>query len=160
VPGRVRAPRCTPRCGSTPPREANVATLRERGALVLEPAEGRLTGADSGKGRLPEPDEIFDVCLDVLAAGVGRPDLAGRQVVVSAGGTREYLDPVRFLGNRSSGLQGYALARGRRAAGAEVTLVAANTRCPTRPASRWSGSRPPSSCEPRCSAAARPPTPW
>ncbi len=110
--------------------QANVATLRERGCLVIEPAEGRLTGADSGKGRLPEPDEIYDVCVDVLARGVGTLDLAGRQVVVSAGGTREYLDPVRFLGNRSSGLQGYALARAAAARGAEVTLVAANTALP------------------------------
>jgi phosphopantothenoylcysteine decarboxylase/phosphopantothenate--cysteine ligase len=109
---------------------ANVATLRERGVLVLEPAEGRLTGADSGKGRLPEPAEIFDVCLDVLARGIAAQDLAGRQVVVSAGGTREYLDPVRFLGNRSSGRQGYALARAAASRGAEVTLVAANTSLP------------------------------
>ncbi|HEX5087046.1 MAG TPA: bifunctional phosphopantothenoylcysteine decarboxylase/phosphopantothenate--cysteine ligase CoaBC [Nocardioides sp.] len=114
---------------------ANVATLRERGCLVIEPAEGRLTGADSGKGRLPDPDEIYDVCVDVLARGFGpgspsRQDLAGRQVVVSAGGTREYLDPVRFLGNRSSGRQGYALARAAASRGAEVTLVAANTSLP------------------------------
>lgn len=109
---------------------ANVATLRERGVLVLEPAEGRLTGADSGKGRLPEPGEIFDVCVDVLARGAGAQDLAGRQVAVSAGGTREYLDPVRFLGNRSSGRQGYALALAAAARGAEVTLVAANTDLP------------------------------
>jgi len=109
---------------------ANVETLRERGVLVLEPAEGRLTGADSGKGRLPEAAEIFDVCLDVLARGFAAQDLAGRQVVVSAGGTREYLDPVRFLGNRSSGRQGYALARAAAARGAEVTLVAANTALP------------------------------
>jgi phosphopantothenoylcysteine decarboxylase/phosphopantothenate--cysteine ligase len=109
---------------------ANVATLRERGALVIEPAEGRLTGADSGKGRLPEPAEIFAIATDVLArastGGTTAQDLAGRRIVVSAGGTREYLDPVRFLGNRSSGLQGYALARTAAARGAEVTLVAAN----------------------------------
>lgn len=109
---------------------ANVATLRERGVLVVEPAEGRLTGADSGKGRLPEPGEIFDVCVDVLARGADAKDLAGRQVVVSAGGTREYLDPVRFLGNRSSGRQGFALARAAASRGAEVTLVAANTSLP------------------------------
>jgi phosphopantothenoylcysteine decarboxylase/phosphopantothenate--cysteine ligase len=105
---------------------ANVATLRARGALVIEPAEGRLTGADTGKGRLPDPLEIFEVCRDVLARGSVAPDLTGRSVVVSAGGTREYLDPVRFLGNRSSGLQGWALARAALARGAEVTLVAAN----------------------------------
>jgi phosphopantothenoylcysteine decarboxylase/phosphopantothenate--cysteine ligase len=112
--------------------QANVATLRQRGALVLEPAVGRLTGADSGKGRLPEPDEIFAVCQDVLArgAGVDALDLAGRTVVVSAGGTREPIDPVRFLGNRSSGLQGVALARAAAARGADVTLVAANVSLP------------------------------
>jgi len=113
-----------------PATQANVATLRARGAVVLEPAEGRLTGADTGKGRLPEAAEIFDVCRDVLARGVATPDLAGRHVVVSAGGTREYLDPVRFLGNRSSGLQGYALARAAAARGAEVTLVSANVALP------------------------------
>jgi len=117
-----------------PATRANVRTLRERGALVVEPAEGRLTGKDTGKGRLPEPSDLFEVCLDVLARGVAtdadRNDLAGRHVVVSAGGTREYLDPVRFLGNRSSGLQGYALARTAVARGAEVTLVAANTALP------------------------------
>ena len=113
-----------------PATQANVATLRQRGAVVLEPAEGRLTGQDTGKGRLPEPAEIFEVCQDVLARGIATPDLAGRQVVVSAGGTREYLDPVRFLGNRSSGLQGYALARTAAARGAQVTLVAANVSLP------------------------------
>jgi phosphopantothenoylcysteine decarboxylase/phosphopantothenate--cysteine ligase len=113
-----------------PATVANVATLRERGAVVIDPAEGRLTGKDTGKGRLPEPAEIFDLCLDVLSRGATQPDLAGRHVVVSAGGTREYLDPVRFLGNRSSGLQGYALARTAAARGAEVTLIAANVQLP------------------------------
>ena len=115
-----------------PATAANVATLRERGALVIEPAEGRLTGADTGKGRLPEPVEIFAIATDLLARGssTGGQDLSGRHVVVSAGGTREYLDPVRFLGNRSSGLQGYALARTAAARGAEVTLVAANVTLP------------------------------
>jgi phosphopantothenoylcysteine decarboxylase/phosphopantothenate--cysteine ligase len=118
-----------------PATQANVATLRARGAIVIEPAEGRLTGADTGKGRLPDPGEIFALAADVLARGAaqgGAPgqDLAGRRVVVSAGGTREYLDPVRFIGNRSSGLQGYALARTAAARGAEVTLVAANVTLP------------------------------
>ena len=114
-----------------PATVANVATLRERGVVVIEPAEGRLTGADSGKGRLPEPTEIFDVCLEVLG-GAGRrgTDLAGRHVVVSTGGTREPLDPVRFLGNRSSGRQGHALATAAAARGAEVTLVSANVSLP------------------------------
>jgi phosphopantothenoylcysteine decarboxylase/phosphopantothenate--cysteine ligase len=110
-----------------PATQDNVATLRRRGAVVIEPAEGRLTGADTGKGRLPEPAEIFDLVRAVLDRGPVAPqDLAGRKVVVSAGGTREYLDPVRFLGNRSSGLQGYALARTAAARGAHVTLVSAN----------------------------------
>ncbi|CAL9385332.1 Coenzyme A biosynthesis bifunctional protein CoaBC [Streptomyces sp. enrichment culture] len=110
-----------------PATQENVATLRRRGAVVIEPAVGRLTGVDTGKGRLPDPAEIFEVCRRVLARGVTGPDLAGRHVVISAGGTREPLDPVRFLGNRSSGKQGYALARTAAARGARVTLVAANT---------------------------------
>lgn len=107
----------------------NVATLRRRGALVIEPAEGRLTGKDTGKGRFPDPAEIFEYAVAALARG-GLTDLAGRNVLVSAGGTREYLDPVRFLGNRSSGLQGYAIARAAAARGAEVTVVAANVSLP------------------------------
>ena len=113
-----------------PATQANVGTLRGRGAIVLEPAEGRLTGADSGKGRLPEPAEIFALVTQVLARGNATADLAGRRVVVSAGGTREYLDPVRFLGNRSSGLQGYALARAAAARGADVVVVSANVSLP------------------------------
>src|SRR4051812_34976543 len=85
----------------------NVATLRRRGAIVIEPAEGRLTGKDTGKGRLPEPEEIFALCSEVLTrwlstGSTDARDLVGRRVLVTAGGTREYLDPVRFLGNRSS----------------------------------------------------------
>ncbi|MFE9221366.1 bifunctional phosphopantothenoylcysteine decarboxylase/phosphopantothenate--cysteine ligase CoaBC [Streptomyces lavendulae] len=110
-----------------PATQENVATLRRRGAVVIEPAVGRLTGKDTGKGRLPDPEEIYEVCRRVLARGTAEPDLAGRHVVISAGGTREPLDPVRFLGNRSSGKQGYALARTAAARGARVTLVAANT---------------------------------
>ncbi|MEV0271398.1 bifunctional phosphopantothenoylcysteine decarboxylase/phosphopantothenate--cysteine ligase CoaBC [Hamadaea sp. NPDC050747] len=108
----------------------NVATLRRRGAVVIEPAVGRLTGADSGKGRLPDPAEIFAVARRVLA-GRTTADLAGRHVVVTAGGTREPLDPVRFLGNRSSGKQGYAFATAAVARGAKVTLIAANVALPT-----------------------------
>jgi phosphopantothenoylcysteine decarboxylase/phosphopantothenate--cysteine ligase len=111
-----------------PATQANVTILRQRGCLVLDPASGRLTGADTGPGRLPEPDELYQVAGRVLARGVAglAPDLAGRRVVVSSGGTREELDPVRFLGNWSSGRQGYALARTAVARGAEVTVVAAN----------------------------------
>ncbi|WP_189785172.1 bifunctional phosphopantothenoylcysteine decarboxylase/phosphopantothenate--cysteine ligase CoaBC [Streptomyces capitiformicae] len=113
-----------------PATQENVATLRRRGALVIDPAVGRLTGVDTGKGRLPDPVEIFEICRRVLARGVTQPDLVGRHVVVSAGGTREPLDPVRFLGNRSSGKQGYALARTAAARGARVTLIEANTGLP------------------------------
>jgi phosphopantothenoylcysteine decarboxylase/phosphopantothenate--cysteine ligase len=115
-----------------PATRANVALLRERGALVVEPAVGRLTGADSGPGRLPEPAEIAALARVVLARGVDgvAPDLAGRHVLVSAGGTREHLDPVRFLGNASSGRQGYAVARAAVARGARVTVVAANVALP------------------------------
>ena len=111
-----------------PATQANVSTLRDRGAMVLEPAAGRLTGADSGPGRLPEPAVLFAVALRVLDRGAGglQPDLVGRSVVISAGGTREELDPVRFLGNWSSGRQGYALASTAVARGADVTLVSAN----------------------------------
>jgi phosphopantothenoylcysteine decarboxylase/phosphopantothenate--cysteine ligase len=106
---------------------------------VLDPASGRLTGTDTGPGRLPEPEEIFAAARELLDSGAGLDpswaapadtDLAGRRVVVSAGGTREHLDPVRFLGNRSSGRQGYALAATAAARGATVTLVAANTALP------------------------------
>ncbi|MET0767493.1 MAG: bifunctional phosphopantothenoylcysteine decarboxylase/phosphopantothenate--cysteine ligase CoaBC [Aeromicrobium sp.] len=108
--------------------QANVATLRARGHVVLEPAVGRLTGVDTGKGRLPAPTEIFRAALTVLEGRV--QDLRGRHVVVSAGGTREFLDPVRYLGNRSSGRQGFALAEAAVARGATVTVVAANVSLP------------------------------
>ena len=115
-----------------PATRANVATLRTRGCIVLDPAYGRLTGEDTGPGRLPEPAELFAVAQRVLARGPRAlaADLAGREVVVSAGGTREELDPVRYLGNWSSGRQGYALARTAAGRGASVTLVAANTDLP------------------------------
>ena len=109
--------------------QANVRTLRERGCVVLDPAVGRLTGVDSGPGRLPEPDEIFGACQDLLSVRRDT-DLRGQHVVVSAGGTREYIDPVRFIGNRSSGLQGYALAKAAAIRGATVTLIAANVTLP------------------------------
>jgi phosphopantothenoylcysteine decarboxylase / phosphopantothenate---cysteine ligase len=111
-----------------PATQANVTLLRSRGATVLEPGVGRLTGADSGAGRLPEPADIFAVATRLLTGT--RQDLAGRRVVVSAGGTREEIDPVRFIGNWSTGTQGYALARTAVARGAEVTVVAANVALP------------------------------
>lgn len=106
----------------------NVTLLRSRGATVLEPASGRLTGADSGPGRLPDPSEIVEFANLLLHRADALPrDLVGRRVVVSAGGTREALDPVRFLGNRSSGRQGFAIARVAAQRGARVTLVAGTT---------------------------------
>ncbi|MCT7369638.1 bifunctional phosphopantothenoylcysteine decarboxylase/phosphopantothenate--cysteine ligase CoaBC [Mycolicibacterium llatzerense] len=106
----------------------NVATLRRRGVVVLDPASGRLTGADSGPGRLPEAEEITTFAQLLLERGDALPhDLAGVKVVVTAGGTREAIDPVRFIGNRSSGKQGYAVARVMAQRGAEVTLIAGNT---------------------------------
>lgn len=106
----------------------NVATLRHRGVVVLEPASGRLTGADSGAGRLPEAEEITTLAQLLLERQDALPyDLAGRKLLVTAGGTREPIDPVRFIGNRSSGKQGYAVARVAAQRGAEVTLIAGHT---------------------------------
>ncbi|HET6392574.1 MAG TPA: bifunctional phosphopantothenoylcysteine decarboxylase/phosphopantothenate--cysteine ligase CoaBC [Blastococcus sp.] len=115
-----------------PATQDNVATLRRRGAVVLPPAVGRLTGPDSGPGRLPEPADVAALATVVLEHGAAAlaQDLTGRRVVISAGGTREPLDPVRYLGNRSSGKQGFALARVAAARGADVVLVAANVELP------------------------------
>lgn len=125
----VMAPAMHTEMWQHPATVANVATLQARGVIVLEPDTGRLTGSDTGTGRLPEPDRIYAAAL----AAAGPRDLVGWRVVVSAGGTREALDPVRFLGNRSSGRQGLALAERAAARGAEVTLVAANVALPTPP---------------------------
>jgi phosphopantothenoylcysteine decarboxylase/phosphopantothenate--cysteine ligase len=106
----------------------NVATLRRRGAVVLEPASGRLTGTDSGAGRLPEAEEITTLAHLLLERHDALPyDLAGRRLLVTAGGTREPIDPVRFIGNRSSGKQGYAVARVAAQRGADVTLITGHT---------------------------------
>jgi len=129
-----------------PATQANVETLLGRGASIIPPASGRLTGADSGPGRLPDAEELYAACVRLMGRQGGqdgqdgqdgqegqelraRP-LSGQRVVVSAGGTREPLDPVRFLGNRSSGRQGYALAAVAAERGAEVTLVSANAALP------------------------------
>ncbi len=120
----VMAPAMHTEMWQHPATQRNVEHLRSRGIVVLDPAVGRLTGADSGPGRLPDPSAIVATALDVLRRGRREPDLAGRHVVVTAGGTREDWDPVRFLGNASSGLQGVALARTAAARGAHVTLVA------------------------------------
>ena len=110
-----------------PATRANVATLRDRGVLVLDPASGRLTGTDTGPGRLAEPDDLLAACRAVLDCPSTRRDLAGRSVLVTAGPTEEALDPVRYLTNRSSGRQGWALARVAALRGAQVTLVTGPT---------------------------------
>lgn len=106
-----------------PATQRNVAMLRDRGVHVLEPDSGRLTGSDSGPGRLPDPAVLVDVIRGYLRT---RRDLAGTRMLITAGGTREPIDPVRFLGNRSSGKQGIALATAAAQRGAQVTLVTAN----------------------------------
>lgn len=108
-----------------PATQRNVVELRARGIIVLEPASGRLTGTDTGPGRLPDPSAIVDAVQDVLRR-TPTNDLAGLKIVISAGGTHEALDPVRYIGNRSSGRQGVELARTAVSRGAHVTLVAAH----------------------------------
>jgi phosphopantothenoylcysteine decarboxylase/phosphopantothenate--cysteine ligase len=108
-----------------PATVANVATLRARGVTVLEPDSGRLTGQDTGPGRLPEADAIVALGL-TLASQTKAGQLAGKSIVVTAGGTQEAIDPVRYIGNRSSGKQGVAIALAATAAGAKVTLIGAN----------------------------------
>lgn len=105
-----------------PATQANIATLESRGVIVLPPASGRLTGEDSGLGRLPEPTEIVDFAL----ATSTKQDLAGKSFLITAGGTQESIDPVRFIGNRSSGKQGLALAKAAQARGAKVKVIGAN----------------------------------
>lgn len=126
----VIAPAMHTEMWQNPATVANIATLRSRGVTIVGPGIGRLTGSDSGAGRMEEPDTIVEAALAALAARNAErspgQDLAGLQVLISAGGTREPLDPVRFLGNRSSGRQGVALAEAARSRGATVTLVAAH----------------------------------
>jgi phosphopantothenoylcysteine decarboxylase/phosphopantothenate--cysteine ligase len=110
-----------------PATQANVALLRGRGVVVMEPDSGRLTGSDSGPGRLPEAEAIVSFALAALGLRTAQiSSLAGKHFVISAGGTREAIDPVRFIGNHSSGKQGVAIALAAKAAGASVTLVGAN----------------------------------
>jgi phosphopantothenoylcysteine decarboxylase/phosphopantothenate--cysteine ligase len=116
-------PAMHPSMWSNPATVANIATLRARGIFVLEPVEGALTSGDVGRGRLPETSAIIDYFSNQVLAP---RDLAGKKVLVTAGGTREPIDPVRFIGNRSSGKQGIAIAEAAFARGADVTLIAAN----------------------------------
>ena len=117
-----------------PATQGNVAALRARGITVLEPDSGRLTGSDSGPGRLPEAEAIVSTALSLVemrsANAVASGSLSGKHFLISAGGTREAIDPVRYIGNHSSGKQGLAIAHAAKAAGARVTLVAANIQQP------------------------------
>ena len=133
----VLAPAMHTQMWVNPATRENVAVLRERGLTVIEPDCGRLTGKDSGVGRMPEPERVVSQALAALkqladvagakdASGEGDRRLEGRHVVISAGGTREPIDPVRYLGNRSSGRQGCALAAAAAEQGARVTLVQAH----------------------------------
>lgn len=123
----VVAPAMHTEMWQNPATRHNVATLRDRGVTIVGPAVGQLTGTDSGAGRMSEPDDIVAAALDVLErTRAVTSDLSGRHLAISAGGTREPLDPVRFIGNRSTGRQGVALAKAAVARGATVTLVAAN----------------------------------
>jgi phosphopantothenoylcysteine decarboxylase/phosphopantothenate--cysteine ligase len=126
---RLLAPAMNDRMWADPATRANVATLRERGVEVLEPAEGALASrGESGRGRMREPAEILAAAESLLGSG---GELAGVSVLVTAGGTREAIDSVRFIGNRSSGRMGVALAEAAARRGADVTLVAANVSIPT-----------------------------
>ncbi len=118
----VVAPAMHTEMWQNPATRANLDTLRARGITVVGPASGQLTGADSGPGRMSEPDDIVAAALRAITP----QDLAGRRILVTAGGTREPLDPVRYIGNRSSGRQGVAIAEAAVARGATVTLIAAN----------------------------------
>ena len=121
---KVIVPAMHPHMWLNPATQDNVTTLRARGFLVLEPDVGRLTGKDSGIGRFPETATILDAIQTISKT---KPTLRGRKIVVSAGGTREAIDPVRFIGNRSSGRQGLAIAYEALRAGADVTVVSAAT---------------------------------
>jgi len=121
---KVIVPAMHPHMWLNPATQDNVTTLRARGFLVLEPDVGRLTGKDSGIGRFPETSTILDAIQTISKT---KPTLQGRKIVVSAGGTREAIDPVRFIGNRSSGRQGLAIAYEALRAGADVTVVSAAT---------------------------------
>jgi phosphopantothenoylcysteine decarboxylase / phosphopantothenate---cysteine ligase len=124
---KLIVPAMHPAMWSNPATVANVQTLRERGFFVMEPDHGRLTGKDVGVGRFPETSRILAE-FNSIANPVH--DLLGRKVLVTAGGTREPLDPIRYIGNRSSGKQGYAIARAASRRGADVTLILANSELP------------------------------
>lgn len=124
---KVLVPAMHPNMWNNAATVANVALLRERGFHVMLPASGRLTGADSGIGRLPETSEILSYLAGVIAVS---QDLQGKRILITAGGTREAIDPVRYIGNRSSGKQGYAVAQAALDRGAQVVILSANVNLP------------------------------
>jgi len=124
---KVLIPAMHPNMWNNPATVANIALLKERGFHVMRPATGRLTGADSGIGRLPDTSEILSYLASVISDA---QDFLGKKVLVTAGGTREAIDPVRYIGNRSSGKQGYAVAQVALDRGAEVTILSANVNLP------------------------------
>ena len=124
---KVLIPAMHPNMWNNAATVANIALLQERGFHVMRPATGRLTGTDSGVGRLPDTSEILSFLASVIS---DEQDLLGKRVLVTAGGTREAIDPVRYIGNRSSGKQGYAIAQAALDRGAEVTILSANVNLP------------------------------
>ena len=134
------APAMNPRMWAHPATQANAATLRERGVELVGPDEGETAEGELGVGRMAEPEEIFAACRSCSRRN---GSLAGKRVLVTAGGTREPVDAVRFVGNRSSGRMGVALAEEAQRRGADVTLIASNLAVPPRTASRSSRRRPP-----------------
>lgn len=124
---KVLIPAMHPNMWNNPATVANIAVLHERGFHIMRPAIGRLTGSDSGIGRLPETSEILSYLASVISSS---QDFLGKRVLITAGGTREPIDPVRFIGNRSSGKQGYAIAQAALDRGAEVTILSANVNLP------------------------------
>jgi phosphopantothenoylcysteine decarboxylase/phosphopantothenate--cysteine ligase len=124
---KILIPAMHPNMWNNPATVDNIALLQERGFHVMRPATGRLTGADSGIGRLPETSEILSYLASVIS---DTQDLLGKHVLVTAGGTRESIDPVRYIGNRSSGKQGYAIAQAALDRGAQVTILSANVNLP------------------------------
>lgn len=121
----VVAPAMHTEMWDNPATQSNIATLISRGVIVVGPGVGQLTGSDSGVGRMSEPEDIVEATYASVSSDVYR-DLVGKRILITGGGTREPLDPVRFIGNRSSGKQAVALAQRARLRGAEVTLVAAH----------------------------------
>jgi phosphopantothenoylcysteine decarboxylase / phosphopantothenate---cysteine ligase len=120
-------PAMHPQMWNDPATTANVSTLRSRGISVMEPEVGALTSGDIGQGRFPETSHILTAFSEIANSGA---DLLGKRVLVTAGGTREAIDPIRFIGNNSSGKQGYAIARAALQRGADVTIIAANVALP------------------------------